>query len=417
MIGYFVNFIILRFFLFVLSFLPFRAIHAVGKVFGQLIYHLFPDLRKRALSNLSLATDLHLEEQQIITYAKESIQNLAITCLEYGKLSRQKKIQTVASCVNPKEAENLLKQGKGVIFFCGHLSNWEVLFLEGTTRMPGVAIGRPIKNHFLYRWITQIRQKFGGTMIPPKSAAKEGLRFLKRGYFLGIVGDQGMPDSSFSSSFLGRRAWTSPLPGLLSYKTGCPLIVATTKRLVGRYEIHYSAPLFPDQTKPLEEEVGRLMRTSLHLLEEAICDRPGEWLWTHNRWKQRLPGILKKPFRYETILIILPQKEESFFSLFSHLDTFREIYSREWLTFLTPKAFAHLSFPEGAEILSYEQPQELFRKEFRFKLIFDFTNYPKLKSHFLKRASFSFINLKKLEKMAGGKAPLSTLLHRAIYAN
>ncbi|WP_442975472.1 lysophospholipid acyltransferase family protein, partial [Salmonella enterica] len=96
-----------------------------------------------------------------------------------------KNIAKVARCENSEKADELMANGKPVIFFCGHQSNWEILFLEGTSRMPGVAIGRPIKNEVLYRWITAMREKFGGKMIAPKNAAREGLRGLKRGAFLG----------------------------------------------------------------------------------------------------------------------------------------------------------------------------------------------------------------------------------------
>ena len=190
---------------------------------------------------------------EIVPLAKEAMQNLAITALEYAKLAREKNIEKIAFCENPQIAERLICEKKPPIFFCGHLANWEILFLEGTSRMPGIAIGRPIKNKRLYKWITSIREKFGGKMVPPRSAVKEGLKALKQGSFLGIVGDQGMPDSGFRSSFLGRDAWTSPLPAILSYRTGSPIIVATTVRENSRYTIHYSDPLWPDLNAPAEK--------------------------------------------------------------------------------------------------------------------------------------------------------------------
>ena len=112
--------------------------------------------------------------------------------------------------------------------------------------MPGVAIGRPIKNKLLYNWVTSIRQKFGGKMIAPQNAIREGLRGLKKGAFLGIVGDQGMPNSGFSSPFFGRNAWTSPIAAILSHRTGSPIMVATTHRSEGKYSIHYSEPIWPN---------------------------------------------------------------------------------------------------------------------------------------------------------------------------
>jgi Kdo2-lipid IVA lauroyltransferase/acyltransferase len=372
----------------------YSALHAFGKPLGLVAYHLMTQFRKRALSNLALATSLALSEEEIIRFAKESFQNLVITCLEYPKLWREKQISRIVKCVNPEEAEQIRQSGKSLIFFCGHLANWELLFLEGTSRMPGVAIGRPVKNSLLYDWVLSIRQKFGGKIIPPKNAIKEGLRALKQGLFLGIVGDQGMPDSGYSSPFFGRRAWTSPFPALLAQRTGSPIIVASTRRLCGTYQIHYSAPIWPEADAP--NDIDRMMRAALALLEEEIKKAPGQWLWQHNRWKQQVPGKLKKRFRHESILVILPEEEE----WLPHLATLRAIYPLEFITLLIPeilKGRLHLS---EAEILTYATPEQLLLRDYRFKLVFNFSGSSNVRSHFLKLSAFEVVTLCDLKKIA-----------------
>lgn len=382
------------------SLLSYSALHRTGKALGSYAYYLMPRFRKRALSNLALATTLALSEEEIIRYAKESFQNLIITCLEYSKLAKEKEISRVAFCENPEKAAALLQEGKGVIFFCGHQSNWEILFLEGTSRMPGVAIGRPIKNSALYEWIVSIREKFGGKIITPQNAAREGLRALKKGKFLGIVGDQGMPDSGFSSLFLGRRAWTSPLPALLSYRTELPIIVATTKRENGKYAIHYSDPLWPDTSRAAETEIPRLMERALALLEEKIKARPGEWLWQHNRFKQQTPEKLKRPFRQEAIAIFLPDDQEELEKILPHLPFFRTLYPHEFLTLFVPQKFQHLVALDECEMIIYSEKKALFVRDYRFKLIYNFTPWQKLSKHFRSLAAFHTVTLADLKKRA-----------------
>ncbi len=389
--------------------LPYPVIHRLGRFLGSFAYLVFSKFRKRALSNLALASSLNLSESQIRHLAKASLQNLMITCLEYAKFASEKQIGQVASCVNPETASALMQDNKPVIFFCGHQANWEVLFLEGTTRMPGVAIGRPIKNTYLYQWILGIRQKFGGKIIAPSNAIREGLRGLKRGCFLGVVGDQGMPDSGYSSPFLGRIAWTTPMPAILSHRTGAPIIVATTKRQQGKYLIHYSDPIWPSSNQPPEQEIDRLMRASLSELEKSIAENPGQWLWSHNRWKQQTPEKLKPTFRHESILIILPQKQQVW-----DLSVFREIYPREFITVFVPQALVGKVDLQGTEFLPYTCEKELFRNDFRFKLVFNFTECKKIKSHFKKLSAFHVATLKSLQKAAGVEAPLSEVLKKAV---
>lgn len=359
--------------------LPYSAIHRLGKLLGTIAYFSIPKFRKRALSNLALASSLELTEKQIHLHARESMQNLMITCLEYAKFAGEKNIHRVAACANPEPAAQLMKENKPVIFFCGHQSNWEVLFLEGTTRMPGVAIGRPIDNAILYRWVLAIRQKFGGKMVERNNAVREGLRGLKRGSFLGIVGDQGMPDSGYSCPFFGRTAWTSPMPAILSYRTGSPIMVATTSRKNGRYHIRYSDPIWPSSEAPMDQEIDRLMRASLAELEQSIKAEPGQWLWSHNRWKQSTRGKLKSRFRHESILIILSKEED--------LSPFREIYPREFITVYAPKG-VNVQL-DDAEIVHYEGQEDVLKRDYRFKLVFNFTSFAKVKPHFMRLAAFT----------------------------
>lgn len=387
------TYLLIRVFTFPLGWLPLTAIHWLGRRLGSIAYYVVPKYRKRALSNLAIASDLHLRFEEIPRIAKASIQSLMVTCLEYAKFAKTDRLEKLVQCENPQEAEAILKQGNGVIFFCGHQANWEVLFLDGTRRMPGVAIGRPIKNQALYNWVLSIRERFGGKIISPQNAIKEGLRALKKGSFLGIVGDQGMPNSGYRSPFLGRPAWTSPISAILSYRTGAPVIVATTRRERGKYLIHYSEPIYPNQEESLENETQRIMGRALSLFQESIKQRPEEWLWTHNRWKQQLPGRLKRAFRHDTLCIILPEDREQFEAIVPHLSLFRELYPLEWISLLTPEAFRGRELLSDCEYLYYQTPRDLLLHDYRFKLVFDFTNSSKVRRHFLRLSSFSVLSL------------------------
>jgi Kdo2-lipid IVA lauroyltransferase/acyltransferase len=390
----------IRLLMFPLHWMPYSLIHRLGQIVGWLGFYFLHNYRKRTLSNLALATDLHLETKQLFSIAKGSFQNLAINVLEYPKLSWEKDLSRIIQCENPTLANDLYQKGQGIIFFCGHQSNWEVLFLDGTTRMKGIAIGRPIKNKNLYQWIVKIREKNGGRIIIPHNALREGLKSLKKGIFLGIVGDQGMPDSGYSFPFLGRRAWTSTAPALLAYKTNSPIIVATTRRTTDGYRIHYGAPLFPDLSSPLETEVIRLMNASLSQLQESIKQNPKEWLWQHNRWKQQTPKILYKQFRHDCIAMILPSEKEEFERLLPHLTTLKKIYPKDFIFLMVPKEFQNIPLIEADETFYYQNLNETLRKDYRFKMVFNFTSYQKIKKHYKKLSAFEVLSFQDFHKIA-----------------
>lgn len=374
-------YLLIRLVTFPFALLPLRFIHMIGNGLGYLAYFLVPKFRKRALSNITFALGLPFEEAKKIAIA--SFQNLMINALEYPKFAFKKDLSKLIVCENPKVAQTIIQKKCGIVFFVGHQANWEVLFLDGTSRMPGVAIGRPIKNVYLYNWIKRIREKNGGRIVPPKNALKEGLRALKAGKFLGIVGDQGMPgENAFESTFLGKRAFTSPAPALLAYKTKCPIITATIKRIKGKYLIRYLDPIYPDMSSPSEKEVPRLMATALSYLETSIRENPGQWLWQHNRWKQETPEKVYYKYRHDQILIISDQPLD--------LSIFRTIYPKAFITLLTKSPNHSL---HDIDQMIYKKPEDILLNDYRFKLVFNLTSNPQISTHYKKLSAFEVLNL------------------------
>ena len=390
---YHIEYLLIRLATLPLSVLPYSFLHRFGAIIGNLAFYCMPKFRKRALSNLSLAPALNLTSDEIFRIAKGSFQNLMITCLEYAKLAREKDISKIAICENPETAASFIHKGQGIIFFCGHQANWEILFLEGTSRMPGVAVGRPILNRFLYRWVIGMREKFGGKIIDRKKAVKEGLRGLKSGSFLGIVGDQAMPESGFSSDFLGRKAFTSTIPALLAYRTGAPIFVATIQRKNGKYHIRYSNPIYAQSANEMGEEVTRLMNESLRLFEQSVKDCPEQWLWQHNRWKRQSPGIVRRTYCFDSVCIAMPQ-DESFEKLWPHLETLRKIYPEEHFTLLLPSNEKNRTIPfEVSSLRYYDRIEDLCIPDYAPKLLFNFTKSKALSKHFEKCSVLKVVTL------------------------
>src|SRR3989344_5329065 len=84
-----------------LSYLPYSLLRWIGKGLGLLAYYLLTDYRKRALSNLAIAG----VQQDLFKIAKESFQNLAILCLEFPKLAKEKNLSRIVTCENPEMAD------------------------------------------------------------------------------------------------------------------------------------------------------------------------------------------------------------------------------------------------------------------------------------------------------------------------
>lgn len=370
-----------RFFGFIISSLPPSILHVFAKQAGIWAYYLHRPFRKKALSNLAIAYGESKSEAERKKIAIDSFQNLMITLLEFFCLKRGK---VAAKIEQNSEVAALLEKKQGVIFLTGHQANWEIPFLAVTARFPGVAIGRPIKNRRLYRFVLSVREQNGGKIVMPKSAIRQGVRALKEGKFLGIVGDQAFPSSPYSYPLFGTRAWTTSTPALLAYKTNSPIVVGITKRIGNGYEIKGSSPIWPNLDAPLKDEVTRMMDIAMSQLEKSIQELPGQWMWVHDRWKQQEIDHVKRIYRYGFILVILPKDPD--LSLISLL---QKIYPRSFLTFYAPKEIS-LS---GCIVKYYEKESDLFQRDYRFQLVLDFYGSAQLRRHFRKLGAMKTVEL------------------------
>ncbi|MFC2049337.1 hypothetical protein ACFLR2_01535, partial [Chlamydiota bacterium] len=286
-----------------------------------------------------------------------------------------------------------LNNKQGMVFLSAHQANWEIPFLALTERYKGVAIGRPIKNRWLYDWVLSVREMNGGKIVMPKNAIRAGIRALLRGEFLGIVGDQAYPESPYSYPLFGTRAWTASTPALLAYKTGSPLSAGITRRISGRYQVSGSPLIWPNLSAPLKDEVPRMMNEAMGYLEASIAEQPDQWMWVHDRWKQQGIDHVKRKYRYGFVLIILPPDPRPFLEI---LPLFRAIYPRSFLTFFVPKGTS--ASLEECTFKEYEREEDLFIRDWRFQIVLDFYNSPKLRRHFLKLGAFKALHLGKMQK-------------------
>ncbi len=376
------SYILFRFFGFWISLLPHRVLLLIGRFTGWCAFYLHRPFRKKALANLAIAYGDTKSEEERKKLAIASFQNLMITLLEFFQLKG--KSSRLVTLEENTEVASLLEKKQGVIFLTGHQANWEIPFLAVSNRFPGIAIGRPINNPHLYKWVLSVRESNGGKIVMPKSAIRQGMRALKEGKFLGIVGDQAFPSSPYSYPLFGTRAWTTSTPALLAYKTNSPIVVAMTQRVKGHYQVASSPPIWPDLTKPMKDDVVRIMDEAIGSLEKSIQKRPEQWMWVHDRWKQQGVDHVKRVYRYGFILVILPPNPD-----LSLVTTLRKIYPRSFLTFYAPKG---CDIP-GEEVRFYENEHDLLQRDWRFQLVLDFYDSPKARRHFKKLAAFKALSL------------------------
>jgi Kdo2-lipid IVA lauroyltransferase/acyltransferase len=387
-----IAYLFIRGFLACISFLNISQIQKLALSLTPLCYRLISKYRKRALSNLALAKDLKLTNDQIKDISKKSLYHLLVTAFEYGFLYKSKSIQSFCHCINPEDTDHLLDEKKGVIFFCGHQSNWELLFLDATSRHFGVCIGKPIKNKRLYNFILNIRQKFLGSVIVPKDAYKGCMRALKKGELVGVVGDQGLTESSFTYDCLGRKAYMTTLPALLSVRSGAPVYVASILRKTNGYEITYTGPILPDSQS--QDPIYDITLKSLNILDEKIKLNPEQWMWQHNRWKIPYKSFIPKKYKHDAIACVV---SSSLIDLEEELKLLSQTYEGAYLIIFKP-THVTISCPCN-EVIDYISDQDCLIEHFGPKLLIDLVGIKGMKDHYKKLSLFEYIRTSSIKEL------------------
>lgn len=382
-----------------ISYLPRPLLRGLAALLGSIAYYAAAGLRKTALSNISLAFPT-LPRHKVRTMARHSFCHLGLTLLEYGLIERKKgNVSSFVSCLNPDQVTSLKEQYGGIVYVSAHQANWEVPFIETNNRASGTAVGRPLKTEAMTNWINKIRSLTGGSIVSPREAMHTAKKTLAGGTFFGFVGDQALPESSYSGEFFGRLAFSTSAPALLAYKHNVPVVVALTVRRGSKQLTWYTPPLLPNRAAPLKKEVTRLSDAIMRELEIGIVQAPEQWMWLHNRWKRPTGLGLLKEYRYETILIIYPKEFEKLQILKDMSLTFRLLYPHHDISVCLP-SYQKTSPVEGAKVYTYETEEEAKIDSYEHKLIYNFTTIQGLESYYKKRAALTTLGLDEICKRA-----------------
>jgi len=185
--------------------------------------------------------------------------------------------------------ENLPTDGKPVIFFSGHIGNWELSYpIAQHNGLPVTLIYRQANNLYVDTLINHIRGTQAADMFPKGAKGSyKMLRAIKDGLSLAMLIDQKMNDG-IPVPFFGREAMTAPAIAELALRYDLPLIPGRVIRTKGA---HFKAHVYPaltyEKTGNEENDALAIMKKVNLLLESWIRETPEQWFWVHKRWPQK----------------------------------------------------------------------------------------------------------------------------------
>ena len=278
----------LRFLIFILSLMPEKALIKFGEFMGLALTKIMPNRYKRSVKDIQKAFP-EKSETECKQIARESWANIGRIITEFAKATRFSK-ENILKRFRFVNCEKFFKdnaEGKGVILMLGHFANWETLgYAMGIKAKKMTFVAYPQNNKYVNDYIAKLRGKFGSTMISSYNPFFASFRALKRGAVVAILADQSVGASKLYMDFLNRPAEISPMPAVLSLKTGLPVYHVSVYREGKQIIVKSSEPVYPPQVEYSTQVLYDYSKVLKKGLEDDIINHPADWLWAHNRWKR-----------------------------------------------------------------------------------------------------------------------------------
>ena len=280
--------LLLGLFFIVFRLLPLKVASALGGFIGRTVG---PGLgiSRRAERNITCAFP-DMPPADIKGVVADMWENLGRTAAEYPNLGRFRFAgpDNVGEIIGADIITRLRDDNKAAILVGGHIANWEVM--PAALNAHGLTVDRvyrmannPLVEH-LYRLG---RGSIEGGQIPKGvDGARLLVKAVRNGRHIGMLVDQKMNDG-IPVPFFGRDAMTAPAAAELAIKYDIPLVVVRIERIKGvQFRITVLPPLDPPATGDRHRDAAKIMAQVNGLLESWIRERPGQWLWLHNRWPE-----------------------------------------------------------------------------------------------------------------------------------
>jgi Kdo2-lipid IVA lauroyltransferase/acyltransferase len=259
------------------------------KLFAKIFQIIGPLIKSEKTINKNLEKFLSsYNEEQKKNIKKMMWSNYGKTFVEYLFLNKFRKDKSHIIFKGKEILKGIINKNKPVIFVSGHFANFELMSMELTRETINLAtIYRPLNNLFLNPFMEYVRRTYVCRNQIKKGIAgvKESINYLKKNCSIALMIDQRVSEGK-RLPFFDQMALTTTLPAQLAIKFNLEIVPIYIKRnLDDSFEMEILKPIAIDKNEDL---ITQKINTTIKLnkiLEEMISRDPGQWIWTHNRWK------------------------------------------------------------------------------------------------------------------------------------
>ncbi|QYY35688.1 glycosyltransferase family 9 protein [Ruficoccus sp. ZRK36] len=271
------------------AFLPLGLSECFCKLIGDALYFGLPGRRRALLSNLHHAFP-DRPRQWHRRIARTSCRRMAemglyVLVSPAFSLERLKRHFTIDDILRAEIERSWQVKESGVVLI-PHFS-----MMEALTALPGISgqemlnvgvIFRPLNQPGLDRWVKRTRERFGVKLLSRKEGFGASMQLMQDGGLVGVLFDQNAGNSGTLTTFFGRVASTTDLPGLLAQRSKTRSAILYTER-TGFWKGTIRVVILPCPPKsiPIMLHANQWLENILGSSDEICAD----WLWMHARWR------------------------------------------------------------------------------------------------------------------------------------
>lgn len=280
---YFIQYIICRFFIFILLLFPEKLRFKFGNFLGALAYKFIKKRRETAYYNLKLAfpekNDAELEE---ISKKSFKIMIKAFLCTlwfnDYLKNPENMKIE------NSEQIKKIYSKDRGLIVATMHFGNMEAS-IKAADGYDVVTVAKMQRNPYINEYMMKNRNKYSKMEVieKDKNTSRKLLKKIEEKKIFALFSDH--RDKGAMVNFFAKEAKAPTGAVSMALKFNIPLVlVYNTLNEDNTTTVYVGEEIILEKTDNFKESVQKGTQTLINEIEKVIKKHPEQWMWFHDRW-------------------------------------------------------------------------------------------------------------------------------------
>lgn len=283
-----------------ISLIPLRVLYFISDILFLLVYYVVGYRKKMVRRNLKDSfpekseKELRgIERRFYRWFCDYMMETIAIASMSEKEMRRRITFKNIEHC------EETFRQGHNVALYMSHYCNWEWVISIGL-HLPQEVWVSQVVHELDYKPLDSVFLKLRSSMGTESVTRDVILRWiirstrqLKRQVLVGFISDQ-------SPIYQSTHYWTN----FLNHPD--TIVLTGTERIAKQCNFscvyldmsrprrgYYEANIIPITMESKEVPDWEITEKYFRLVEENILRAPEYWLWTHNRWKRDLKGLME----------------------------------------------------------------------------------------------------------------------------